>query len=533
LFWLRWRLGMNVTTVQGRWASMGIIAMLLLAFSPIYLGGAFAAYKTASVHGRDTVLLVFGACQFAILWVSLLSGAMGRTFELDKLKRYPLSPLAVFFTNTLTSVIEPVALMTLPTLAALSIGVAQHDGLAAGLQTGLAAVVLLLVTLTLIQLLLALLDDLLRREWLRYVAAFLFIATLVGFQLTVSRVSQGLVRRARELGVTADVVAEQARLILGSLPTVAAPASIAGTHPAGPFASPWVGLVTSLAFLLLAVVVGARVMERASIRPIAGDTGGGRARGEQGLSLRVPGLTPVQGLLFGRELVYLMRTPSILFQMLITPLMVITLSLLHSKDDTAMPDSLPLFVLVSGLAGRNLMMWAYDGAGVRTLFLMPFTARDLVLTKLLGWFSTTALEATIAFTALSFLRGAAFATQLPTYVPAYLAVLLVAGVIGTNISIRQPVKAPDKGMARRSPGGLIGIGGFLAIVLTALAIGLMVVAVRMLTPDAHDALASCIVALMALAATVAIAWISLERSADLLELKREKMIDVLAKSADI
>lgn len=524
---------MNVTTVQGRWASLGIIAVLLLAFSPIYLGGAFAAYKTASVHGRDTVLLVFGLCQFAILWVSLLSGAMGRTFELDKLKRYPLSPLAVFFTNMISSVLEPVALMTLPTLAAVSIGVAQHDGLAAGLQTAGAAVLLLLVTLALIQLLLTMLDDLLRREWLRYVAAFLFIATLVGFQLTVSRVSQELVRRARALGVTADVVAEQARLILGSLPTVAAPASVAGTHPAGPFASPWVGLATSLVFLLLAVMVGARVMDRAAARPVASSTGGGRARGEQGLSLRVPGLTQAQGLLFGRELVYLTRTPSILFQMLITPLMVITLSLLHSKDETVMPDSLPLFVLVSGLAGRNLMMWAYDGPGVRTLFLMPFTARDLVFTKLLGWFSTTVLEATIVFIALSFLRGSAFASHLPTYVPAYLAVLLVAGVIGTNISIRQPVKAPEKGMARRSPGGLIGIGGFFAIILTALAIALMVFAARVLVPDAHDALASCIVATMALAATAVIAWISLDRSADLLEQKREKLIDVLAKSADV
>lgn len=524
---------MNVTTVQGRWASLGILAALLLAFSPIYLGGAFAAYKAASVHGRDAVLLVFGLCQFAILWVSLLSGAMGRTFELDKLKRYPLSPLAVFFTNMITSVIEPVALMTLPSLAAVSIGVAVHDGLTAGLQTALAAVLLLLVTLALIQLLLALLDDLLRREWLRYVAAFLFIATLVGFQLTVSRVSQELMRRARALGLTAESLAEQARLLLGSLPTVAAPASVAGTHPQGLFVSPWVGLATSVVFLILAIAVGARVMARAAVRPTLSNTGGGRARGEQGLSLRVPGLTQAQGLLFGRELVYLTRTPSILFQMLVTPLMVIALSLLHAKDETSMPDALPLFVLVSGLAGRNLMMWAYDGAGVRTLFLMPFTARDLVFTKLLGWCASTLLEATIVFAGLSYLRGAAFASQLPTYVPAYLAVLLVAGVIGTNISIRQPMKAPEKGMGRRSPGGLIGIGGFFAIVLTALAIGLMVFAARILVPDAHDALASCIVATMALAATAAIAWISLERSADLLEQKREKLIDVMARSADV
>ena len=523
---------MNVTTAQGRIMGLVLMAVLLLAFSPIYLGGAFAAWKGASQHGRAAVLPTFGVVQFAILWVSLLTGAMGRTFELDKLKRYPFPPIGVFLTNTLASVTEPVTLLTLPALFALIAGVARHDGVLAGLQTGASVMVLLLVTLGMIQFLLAILDDLLRREWMRYLAAFLFIATIVGFQLSVARVSQKFVAQARAAGVTAESLAEQAHTILSALPSVAAPASVAGAHPAGWLSSPWAGLAVSLAFIAFTVLIGARVMDRAAIRPQASQTGG-RQRSEQGLSLRIPGLTPVQGLLFGRELVYLTRTPSIMFQMVLTPLLVITLSFIHSDDGAALPESLPLFILVSGLAGRNLMMWAYDGAGVRTLFLMPFTPRDLVLTKGLSWVATVLLEAVVVFATLSVIQGPSFAAQLPTYVPGYLAVVLIAGVVGMNVSISQPVKAPDKGMARRNPGGLIGIGGFFAVLLSALAVGLLVYAARILTPDPFDPLASAMVALLSLAVATGVAAISIERSADLLERKRERMIDVLARSADI
>ncbi len=533
LFWLRWRLGMNMTTAQGRIAAGFVIGIMLLALSPMYVGGAIAAWKTAQSHGRDTVLLTFGICQFAILWVTLLTGAMGRTFELDKLKRYPLPVPLVFFANTIASATEPIVLMTLPTLVALSIGVGQHDGAVAGLATGAAAAMLLLVTLALVQFLLAILDDLLRREWMRFVAAFLFIATIVSFQLTVANVSHRLVERARAAGITPAGVAEQARIILGTLPTVAAPASIAGTHPAGPLSSPWAGLAAALALVVLPIVIGARVMERAAVRPAASAVGGGRARPEQGLSLRVPGLTTVQGLLFGRELVYLSRTPSLMFQMVVTPLMVIALTFIHAHDGTKLPEFLPLFIMVSGLAGRNLMMWAYDGPGVRTLFLMPFTPRDLVISKGLGWFVTVLCEAAVLFTVLSLVHGAAFARQLPTYVPGYLAVVLVAGVVGMSVSIRQPVKAPDKGMARRNPGGLVGLGGFFAVMLTGLLIGVMVYAARVLTPDAYDSIASAIVTCTALAIAAVIATIAIERTADLLQEHREKMIDVLARSADV
>ena len=531
LFWLRWRLAMNMSTTKNRWTGAALIVLLLLAFSPFYAGGAVVAWKAAHDQGRGAVLVVFGLVQLIILWVSLLTGAMGRTFELDKLKRYPLQPLGVFVANTAASVTEPIVLMTLPSLVAVAIGVGQHDGVDAGLATAAGAALLLLVTLAMIQLLLAILDDLLRREWMRYLAAFLFTATLIGFQLTLSRVSSKLVQSARAAGLSPELMAAQARKILGAVPTVAAPASVAGTHPAGLFGSPWMGLAGALALIIVPILIGARVMDRAALRPAIGAVGGKAGR-ELGLSLTIPGLTPVQGLLLGRELVYLLRTPGVLFQMLIIPLMVIALSFIHARDGSATAPSLPLFVLVSGLAGRNLMMWAHDGPGVRTLFLMPFTPRDLVLTKYLSWLITLLIETVVAFGVLSALHPATFLPEVPMYLTGYLAVALVAGVIGMNVSIRQPVKAPERGMGRRSPGGLVGLGGFLAVMATVLAIALMVMAARAITPVAYDRIASVAVTSAALGIALAIAWISLDRTADLLEQQREHLIDVLTKTAD-
>ena len=111
LFWLRLRIGMNTTGLRGRWAAAAVTLLFALAMSPFYIGGAIAAHTYARGAGAPALLVVFGCVQLAIIWVSLLTGAMGRTFELDKLKRYPLRPLAVFAANTLASFAEPIMVL--------------------------------------------------------------------------------------------------------------------------------------------------------------------------------------------------------------------------------------------------------------------------------------------------------------------------------------------------------------------------------------------------------------------------------------
>ena len=64
--------------------------------APIYVGGAIGSHALGAKMGAAALPIVFGLCQLGVVWTSLLIGAMGRTFELDKLKRYPLRARDVY-----------------------------------------------------------------------------------------------------------------------------------------------------------------------------------------------------------------------------------------------------------------------------------------------------------------------------------------------------------------------------------------------------------------------------------------------------
>lgn len=534
LFWLRWRIALNTTSVKSRWANVAITALFALAFSPLYVGGAIGAWALARKAGPASLLIVFGLCHVTIVWVSLLTGAMGRLFELDKLKRYPLRPFDVFTINLLASLGEPVVIMTLPSVVAAVAGTWQHSGALAGLQSLAGGIAMLLVTAALLQLLLALLDDLLRREWMRYVAAFFFTSTIIGFQLLVSRNSSRLASEARRSGFTPQQLFDASAALFAKIPTVAAPASLGGAHPAGWFAQPWVGALACALLIAIPIVLGARVMAVAVLRPSAGGSVARRGSSASGGPVAaLPFLDRVQSLLLRRELTYLLRTPAVLYQMAVVPLTVIGLSFLRRSGDAAGSVFLPAFVMTSTLAGRNLMLWGYDGPGVRTLFLMPLRARDLVLTKNLAWFTSTLLEGVFVVAFLTALHPAEFLPQLPILAPGYLAVVFAAGVIGTWVSLSRPIRPPQQGMARRSPGGAVGLGAFLVILVVAGVVVLAVWAVRALTPDAWDTTASVVTTALCLAISAGIWWVSVDRNAELLDRQREKLAEVLGKSADV
>lgn len=534
LFWLRWRIGINTTNFRSRWATAGVTALFALAMSPLYVGGAIAAHTYARGAGAPALLVVFGCVQLAVLWVSLLTGAMGRTFELDKLKRYPLRPLTVFAANTLASFTEPIMLMALPSLLAAAVGVGQHSGglaLVAALSGG---VLLLFVSATILQMLLALLDDLLRREWMRYVAALFFTLTIVGFQVLVTGRTSRFMTEAKQAGFTPERLSDEAMRLFENIPTIAAPASVAGAHRSGPYEAAAVGLFLCAALIVLPTWWGARVMASGATRAGVGSVPrpNGMSAANTGFVRRIPGLSAVQSVLVARELRYLVRTPSLLYQMAIIPLTAIGLTFLRPPGDTQFSAFMPMFLLVSSLAGRNLMLWGHDGPGVRTLFLLPFRSRDLVLSKNLVWMASALLEAALVFAWMVARSPATILPQLPMLASGYLALLLAGSVLGTWVSIAKPIKPPQRGMTRRSPGGLVGLGAVLALMLLGGAIVVTVMGARSVTPDAHDLLAGTVVTLVFMGVASAIWWIALERNADLLDTHREGMIDVLAKSSD-
>lgn len=532
LLWLRWRTLVNALGPRGRVVTLVGTAFLLLALAPVYLGGAMVAVAVAKRGGHDVLVPLFGIVQFAIGWFTLLSGALGRTFELDRLQRYPLRPATVFLTNTLTAASEPVVLLSLPALIGGVVGVGLHEGAAAGALAAVAAVLLLFVTLAWLQWLLALLDDLLRREWLRYVAALLFTGTVIGAQVLVRRGMSVLRERTAAAGYAPDDVGGLLRDLFGALPSVAAPASVAGAVHDGPLASPWIGLAVTAALIVAPVVLGTRAMATSARRPTATTPSGqGRARS---LSLPIPGLTRIQGLLLGRELIYLLRTPTLVFQWVSLPLVALALWRLQASDPTSLRGPwLPLTMLAAGLVGRNLVMWGHDGAGLRMLFLEPLAARDLVLSKNLAWLLTTLAEGAVVFGGVWAIEGSRATPLLVTVVPGYLAVVLVAAVGGTAISILHPIRPRERGLGRRGPGGLTSVFALLGLVVVLGAIVLMVLGVRMLLPERWDVLGSTLVTTGALLVALPVWWVSLERFATLIEARREAMVDAIAKATEV
>jgi len=511
LVWLRWRIGLNTTTTRGRWAFAGITVLMALAMSPVYVGGAIGSFALGAKLGAQALPIVFGLCQVSVAWVSLLVGAMGRTYELDKLKRYPLEPRDVFAINTLASLGEPIMLMTVPSLVTVSLGIARHSGALAGWAAAGGGLLLLLVTASLLQLVLALIDDLLRREWMRYVAAFFFTMTLIAFQLMVRRSSSNLAEQARKAGYTPERLLDEVRLAFEKLPTVAAPASAAGAHPAGWLHAPLAGLAACLVLVVAPLALGARVMTTAALRPGIGGRVRSRASGAGRGSLgpKLPGLTRPQSLLVARELLYMTRTPALLYQLAVVSLTAVALVVVAPSRNAALGAFMPLFVLVGSLAGRNLMLWGYDGPGIRTLFLLPVSTRTC-----------------------SSARAAASRPIGPAPMIASEWREVSSGVLGTWVSARFPMRPPERGLGRRSPGGAAGLGALLGVFAIAGALAFAVYVVRSLTPDAYDEAASLAVTSLAACAAAVVWWIGLDRNADVVEQSRERMIDVLAKASD-
>jgi hypothetical protein len=193
----------------------------------------------------------------------------------------------------------------------------------------------------------------------------------------------------------------------------------------------------------------------------------------------------------------------------------------------------PMFVMLGTLAGRNLMMWGYDGPGVRALFLLPVSPRELVLSKNIAWFASALAEAVFIFGALAIARGRTVITHLPMVTTGWLALALTSAVAGTWVSARFPTRPPERGLGRRSPGGAVGIAAVVGMLVASGVLILAVVAVRSLTPDPYDELASVIVTSLAACVAAGVWWIGLERNADVVEHSRERMIDALAKSSDV
>lgn len=533
LLWLRWTLFLRTNTGSNRIMSMALPLLMALVFAPFYIGGAIAAWAGVRATGAPAVIVALGLCQLAWIYFGLLFGAMGRSFDLDRLLRYPLRPAEVYTTNLLASCLEPVCLMTLPTVVLLAVGAFQRSGPLAGLATLLAGVLVTLVTSALLQLLLAVLDELLRREWVRYVAITLFSFTFIGLQFALRGISRDMLARLTATNASPEALLGFGAAILGKVPTVGWPAALAtGALDHAPLAA-LAGLAGTVLLFALLLAPGAALMRHTAR---AGEsTGAGpvaRAPGHGSFALAPPGVPHGLALLLTREVRYTFMSPQRLVALFLTPLVLVVFAL-QGGQARFMQPAFVILLLGSSVSNAAITQFSYDGPGVRQLFLLPCTPRDVLLAKNLEFLGRVAIQLVLVYVPLTLLAKADWTSLGWTVGVGALAVLFAAAALGTWVSIRWPVRARRRGISTRGDAGAGGFAMLIGTVAAAALVGATIWAARSTAGARWAGLAGLGVAAVFLAAGSALWWISLDRNASELLERREKLIETIAKIEEV
>jgi len=532
LLWLRWTLAWRATNTRNRVATIALTLLLFLAFSPLIIGGAIAAHAGVHRYGAPVVVIAFGLCQLVWIWMGLLSGAMGRLFDLDQLIRYPVRTRTVYLVNLFATLTEPLALMTLPTLVAVVVAMGQRAGAVGALAAAGGALLLMLATSALMQLLLALLDDLLRREWMRFVAAAFTSLTFVGVQWVMRDVGDRVVLPFARQELSIEAAMRLGASALGRIPTIGAPAALASAPLTHGWANAALLVLAVAAGMALSVVVGTRLLERTALRS-GGGAGAGPARAAKptrgafaGIWAGMPGGA---GTLVAREMLYVLRTPQLLYQLLVPPIIVVFFYAARHETLKDQPG-FALAMLTTSLMGRNLMLFGHDGPGVRTMFLLPVPARAIVLAKDIGYLITV-LAQTAIILGVVLVVGVRFEPAMTTTAAfGAIAVMMVALVVGNHYSIANPTKPASRGFARRGGGSLASLVGVFVVALAGAAVVGLIWLTRHLAGPAAAGAAGIVAALLLAAASMALWWLSVDRAGSAFLANREKLIEVLAKA---
>jgi ABC-2 type transport system permease protein len=534
LVWLRWKLFLRSTTTGNRVLGAVFTVLLLVAFSPAWLGGAVAAWLGVHRTGVTVLPLVYGIAQLAWLSLGLLSGALGRSFDLDKFLRYPVRPRAVFGINVLASLLGPVPIMTIPSLVAVAIAAGQVAGPLAAIGASLAGAFVLLLTAALLQILLALLDEVLRRESTRFVASIAMTVVFVGLQFAARFAGRWVGEHAILKLANHEISGAQAVALAGAflarLPTVGAPALLAGgaiEHSAGLAV---LGLAACAGLLVLAVLPGAALM-RHTVRGGEGASGGPRRHGRVGRGGFGfgGGLPHGLGLLLRYEVLTTLRHPQRLMSVLVAPLVGVVF-FMTGQDRMHMSGAFVLVMLGTSVSNASLLTFSYDGPGVRSFYLMPVAGRELLLAKNLEQLLRLAVQFVLAFGALSFLSRSVWSPLLLTVLIADLAVVFGALAAGTAVSLRHPVRARRRGLTGRGGASWESTAVSLGVLVVGAALGAVVWGARRLAGPAWADPAGLVVSSFALAAGAAIWWRSLDLNARLFLECREGVIDAIARA---
>lgn len=534
LVWLRWTLFLRATSVSNRFGTIALNVLMALAFSPFWFGGALLAFGGVRQLGASAALVALGACQFACIYFGLLIGAMGRSFDLDRLMRYPLRPSSVYAANILASCLEPVCLMTLPIVLATAAGAFARGGLLPGAATLVAGLLVTLVTAAILQLLLALLDEVLRREWVRYLAVAVFSLTFVSFQFLARGVLQRVVERVTQRTLEPAGMVELLAANLAKVPTVGWPAAVATGALEGAPLRALAGLAGTALLGALLLAPGVRLMRHTAR---AGESAGGGAKSQRpssrGSLALLPGLLPRGiGLLVARELRYSVTSPQRVLALLLTPLVLLLLVFTRDSGSLTTP-AFVMLLLSSSITTAAITQFSFDGPGARSFFLLPCRPRDVLLAKNLEVFARVAVQLALVFAPLTLLRRTHWTSLGSVVLIGAAAVVFAVVALGTWVSIRWPVRARRRGMSTRGDAGWGGLAMFAGTFGFAALVFGVVWAARHLAGPRLAAPAGFAAATAFLVAAAATWWVSLDRNATALLEHRERLLEVVARVEEI
>jgi hypothetical protein len=525
---LRARLWWRSVTASGRW--VGVVAPfgLFVLFWPVWLAGSFGAWWAVRELGAAAHPLVAGLVQVAWVSTSVLSASVGRALSPRDLLRYPVRPGALFAFNAAAGAVEPSTLVLLVPLGALVVASFAHGGAVAGLLSLAATAFSLALTLAFLQVLLGLLEGLLRTEWMRMLSRLLLALIFLGVSWSYSELAER--HLAPALAERAPLVASLrgAAALLERWPTIGAPAAIAAAAHGGGWGRAALGALASAAMLAAFALAGTRLMLRNAVAPEHAVGGGRRTTGAiEAIASLFPGRLAN---LVRFDLLVQARSPRGLLWVLLTPLLITAFYAAYGSTAGRAPV-FAVVMSVTTLSQVSLMLWAHHGPGIRTLYLLPLPARDLVLARNVTYALEAALLAMLLGATLAALGGGLVPSQLPAWAFASLAMLGVMLASGNVLSVRWPARTSSGWSSQRGVSWQATLLGFAAAgaagaVLAATAF----VAPRVAPPGAGDAVTAAALAAEA-AAAAAIWWRSVDAAARAFVSGRERMIEALARES--
>jgi hypothetical protein len=536
LLGLKARLMGRAVSRSGRLPGLLSLLLLAMAFSPIWMGLASTAYSGARQLGGPAVVAGFGAIHLTWMATSLLMGSYAEGFDLRLLLRYPIPPRDAFWLNVLVAPIDFVAFFLLPPLGGLVAGSAVRAGAAAGIAVAVAGVALLFVTTAIAQVLLALLGRHLKREWTR---------ALFGLLVGLAFIVPNLLIRNTQLPHGGSGTGAALHWLQASLghaerffvwfPTTALPARAAVAaldHHTGAAA---LYLVAAVVALLLVVRICAGIAVSEAMNRQAAGAGGptGAAAGGAGLEGWLERLLPTDlAILVARDFRTFSRTPQILLGLLMAPAVVV---LLNHQHDMQVTGGTFLVAFAPLTAALNLAAnhFGLDQAGVKLLFLLPVSARQLLISKNIACGSVATAGTAACLLTTVFFGPHLDALGVFTAIATMAAALPVVLSFGNRLSVRSPWRMSFR-LGGAPPGAMSSAFAQLfavAVVGVALAPGLL------LLPAVYgDGLGVRLGSLWITATIAAGLWTAwffvLPRAAAALDARRELIIDRLAKASE-